>query len=1047
MEFRVIGPVELWIDGRRRDLGSTKERCVLAVLLLSPRQPVPAETLIRRVWDDAPPAKARQSLYSYMTRLRHRLDGVEGATLVSRQGSYLIDVDDQSIDLHRFRRLRDQARAIAESGDDEYALDHHRRAAELWRAEPLADLTGGWADRTRHNLEQELLAAAFLRIDLELQRGNHTDLVRELYDLTERHPQHQWPVERLMLALYRCGRPAEALEAYRRTHDLLVAESGTDPGPGLRQLQQQILRGDPELLRVPGTQLSVDRRPHTLPHDARVFVGRDAELRQLMEMVPIARNPTAGGSPGGSAVTVIALDGMAGVGKSMLAVRLAHRLAAHFPDGQMFLSLHAHDARQKPVAPADALDTLLRMIGVPATRVPAALDERAALWRSELAGSRAIIVLDDAAGRDQVEPLLPGSAGCLVIVTSRRRLTGLHDAWALPLEILPVQDAMALFTAIAGTGRAEPGTDVAEVAELCGRLPLALSMAASRLRHRRAWVTGDLLARLTPDDRRLDELRDEDREITTVFEDSYRALPPPLRDAFRAFGLHPGPDLTAHAAAAALACPVREAERILEELLDRHLITEPARGRYRFHDLVQDYARRVARETDSDEERRRTVLRILDFHLAAADRANRLLSPHRPDGARPPGLPPLADEAEAAEWFATEHACLLNAAAEAHRIGSPAHVARFARVLAGHLESRGHWDAAARLHARAVEALQGLDDDPGTARALADLSHIRFRVGDYDTAMENAEKALTIHRSTGARHREADVLGHISLIHWHQSRFPEALARCQEALEIHRSLGDRHGEAESLDHAAIFLEFTGDYPEAERLRLEALTIFTEIDDTHRRMMALNNMGDLMIRMGDVDRAAEYYAQTADAAELSRQHEAIALINMAGVHRRTGAHETALANYRAALAIALELGDRRNQVETLIGIGATFHNAGRYGEAIIHHERALAISRAISERYEETLALRHLGETLTASGRYPAAVDHLQKAYALSTDIGVPDETAKALESLGTALLHVQGAEAARDPWQQALHLFTRLNLPEARHLRARLRSLDHAAGT
>ncbi|WP_171068925.1 AfsR/SARP family transcriptional regulator [Actinomadura geliboluensis] len=1045
MEFRIIGPVELWIDGRRRDLGTPKERCVLAVLLLSRRQPVPTETIIRRVWDRDPPAKARQGLQVYMTRLRRRLGDAEGATLISRQGSYLLDVDDESVDLHRFWRLYGQARAIAESGDDEYALDHHRQAAELCRAEPLADLSGGWAERTRHSLEQELLSAAFVRIDLELKRGNHADLLRELSDLTERHPLDERPVERLMMALYRCGRQAEALEVYRRTHDLFVAESGTDPGPGLQRLQQQILRGDPELLRVPGTQLSVDRRPHTLPHHARVFVGRDDEMRQLMELVPSGAGP-----PPGAAVTVVAIDGMAGVGKSALAVHLAHRLAEHYPDGTMYLQLHAHDPGQPPMDPADALDRLLRMIGVPVTRVPRALDERAALWRSELAGSRAILVLDDAAGHDQVRPLLPASAGCLVIVTSRRRLTGLHDAWPLSLETLPVRDAMVLFTGIAGPGRAKTDADVAAVVERCGRLPLAVSMAASRLRHRRTWDTRDLLARLSSDDRRLDELRDENREITTVFEVSYRGLPPPLRDAFRAFGLHPGPDLTADAAAAALACPVQEAERILEELLDRHLITEPARGRYRFHDLVQDYARRVSRETDTDEERRRTVHRILDFYLAAADHANHLLSPHRTGGAgtdRPPGMPPLADETEAAEWFAAEHACLMNAAAEADRIDSPAHVARFSRVLAGHLESRGHWDAAAHLHTKAVEALQNLDDDPGIARALADLSHIRFRVGDYDTAMEDAEKALEISRSTGDHPGEAHILGHISLIHWHQSRFPEALARCRKALEIHRSLGNRHGEAKSLDHMAIVLEFTGDYHEAERLRLDALAIFNEIGDSRGRMRAHNNMGDLMIRMGDVDRAAEYYEQTAGAAELSRQHRAIALINAANVHRRTGAPETALANYRAALALAMELGDRRTQVETLIGIGATFHNTGRYGEALIHHERALAISRTINERYEEAVALRHLGETLSASGRYPAAVDHLLQAYSLSTEIGVPDETARALESLGAALLHIQGTEAARHHWEEALRLFTTHDLPDAEHLRARLHSLDHATGT
>ncbi|MFA1548265.1 AfsR/SARP family transcriptional regulator [Actinomadura chokoriensis] len=1044
MEFRIMGPVELWVNGRRRDLGTPKERCVLAVLLLALRQPVPTETIIRRVWDRDPPAKARQGLQVYMTRLRHRLEDAEGAALISRQGAYLLDVDDESVDLYRFRRLHGQARAIAESGDDEYALDHHRQAAELCRAEPLADLSGGWAERTRHILEQELLSAAFARIDLELKHGNHADVLRELSDLTERHPLDERPVERLMKALYRCGRQAEALDVYRRAHSLFATELGTDPGPGLRRLQQQILQGDPDLLRVPGTQLSVDRRPHTLPHHARVFVGRDEEMRQLMDTVPGITGP-----PAGSAMTVIAIDGMAGVGKSALAVHLAHRLAEHYPDGTMYLELHAHDARQKPVDPADALDTLLRMIGVPVTRMPRALEERAALWRSELAGSRAILVLDDAAGHDQVRPLLPASAGCLVIVTSRRRLTGLHDAWPLSLETLPVRDAMVLFTGIAGPGRAEAGADVAAVVERCGRLPLAVSMAASRLRHRRAWDTRDLLARLAPDDRRLDELRDEDREITTVFEVSYRGLPPRLRDAFRAFGLHPGPDLTAEAAAAALTCPVREAERILEDLLDRHLITEPVRGRYRFHDLVQDYARRLARETDTDEDRRRTIHRILDFYLAAANHANHLLSQHRPDAPGPDmqDLPPLTNEVDATAWFAAEHACLLNAAAESGRIGSATHVARFSGVLAAHLESRGHWDAAARLHTEAVEALQGLDDRPGTARALADLSHIRFRVGDYDTAMENAEKALAIHRSTGDRRGEAHILGRISLIHWQQSRFPEALVRCREALEIHRSLGDRRGEAENLDRTAIILEFTGDYRQAERLRLEALAILTEIDVPHLRTMALNNMGDLMIRMGDVDRAAGYYAQTAGAAELSRQHEAIVLINAAHVHRRTRDHETALANYRAALAIAMELGDRRTQVDTLIGIGATFHNIGRYGEALIHHERALAISRSIKVRYEETAALRHLGEALTASGRYPAAVEHLRQAYALATEIDVPDERARSLASLGAALLHVQGSEAARRPWEEALRIFTTLNLPEAHDLRTRLQSLDHATGT
>ncbi|MFD0537138.1 tetratricopeptide repeat protein [Actinomadura luteofluorescens] len=558
---------------------------------------------------------------------------------------------------------------------------------------------------------------------------------------------------------------------------------------------------------------------------------------------------------------------------------------------------------------------------------------------------------------------------------------------------------------------------------------------------------------MSPDDRRLDEVRDEGREITTVFEISYRGLPSSLGDAFRAFGQHPGPDLTAHAAAAALGRPVREAERILEELFDRHLITEPVSGRYRFHDLVHDYVRRLTRETDPEEERRRIVHRILDFYLAAAEQADRLISPHRAAHDlrlvhTPPELPSPRDEPEATAWFATEYHCLLNAAAEAERAGLPGHVAGFARVLAGYLESQGHWEVAERLHSRAITALRDSGDGPSLARALSDRSLVRFRSGEYDSALEDAERALAVFRSAGERHGEADILDHMGLIHWHLSRFPEALAHGREALAIHRSLGDRRGEAKNLDYTAIFLEYRGRYREAEQLRLRALAIFTEIEDPRRRTMALNNMGDLMLRMGAVDKAVDYYGRTAAAAaELGRQNQAIMLINLGNVSRHTGEHETALEHYRKALALAMELGDRRTQVETLIGIGATFQDTGRYGEALIHHERALAISQSISERYEEAVALRHLGETLTASGRYPAAIEHLQRASDLATRIGVPDEIAKTLASLGTAFLHVEGRDKTREYWQEAAQIFESLDLREAESLRTRLSHLDEFTGT
>uniref|UniRef100_UPI001A9558B9 AfsR/SARP family transcriptional regulator n=1 Tax=Actinomadura roseirufa TaxID=2094049 RepID=UPI001A9558B9 len=661
MEFRVIGPVELWAGGRRRDLGTTKERCVLAVLLLSPRQSVPASSLISRVWDDNPPPKARQSLYSYITRLRHRLADLDGVELGSRQGTYRLDVEDEAVDLHRFALLRDQARAIAESGDGEYALEHYRRAAGLWRAIPLADLRGDWVERTRTNLEEQLLTATFERAELELRHGHHADLVGELTALAERYSYHERAVELLMVALFRSGRQAEALDAYRRIRAVLAQEVGTDPGPNLQRLHQRILRTDPELLRIPGSRFAARRRPDNLPPDERTFTGREEELDRLLAAVPGPAEPPPQAGP---AATVLTIDGMPGVGKTALAVHLAHRLAGRFPDGAMFLDLRAHDAGQRPLDPAAALDALLRVAGVPAARIPRTTDERVALWRTRLAGARAVIVLDDATGHDQVRPLLPASAGSLVVVTSRRRLTGLHDSHPLSLDVLPLRDAMRLFTGIAGLGPAADPAGVAAVVGRCGQLPLAVRMAASRLRHRRAWGVADLLARLTSDDRRLEELRVEGREISVVFEISYRALPPALRDAFRTLALHPGPDLTAHAAAALLDRPVHESERVLEELLDRHLITEPTGGRHRFHDLVGDYARGLAAE-DSAAVRRRATERLLDFYTEAAERADALLSGRRPPAAGPLRLPRLETEAQAREWLAAEHDCLLGAARHA----------------------------------------------------------------------------------------------------------------------------------------------------------------------------------------------------------------------------------------------------------------------------------------------------------------------------------------------------------------------------------------------
>jgi DNA-binding SARP family transcriptional activator/tetratricopeptide (TPR) repeat protein len=1046
VEFRLLGPVELWADDRRCELGTAKERLVLAILLLNPGQLVTTEALIDHVWDTGPPAKPRPSLYSYVTRLRDRLAQTGGEVeLPSRSGGYVLEVDETTIDVHRFQLLRTQARAIAQSGDDEHAIELYREASKLWRGEPLADLSGEWVLRTRRFIEDQLLAATFERVDLELQRGGHSDLVGELSTLAARYPYEEQLIERLMRVLYGCGRQAEALQVYRRTRARLLDEIGTEPDPRLRKLHERIVQGDRSLLYVQATRLD-EGPPNTLPRDIQL-TGRETDLRRLLEGLPHQSPPR---KPAGPVVNVITIDGMPGVGKTAVAVHLAHELAQYYPDAQLFLDLHAHDKGMEPVDPATALGTLLRSLGVPHGRIPQTLDDRTALWRAQLARSRALVVLDDAAESDQVLPLLPGSPGCLTIVTSRRRLVGLDDVRSHSLDILPHRDAAALFTNIVGPGRPMNDKDLAAVVQRCGRLPLGISIAGSRLRHHSAWTLADLLARLEHDNRRLDELRAADRAVATVFEISYRELSARQSAAFRLLGLHPGPTFTAHAAASLIRAEAAETESILDDLHERHLLNELERGRFSFHDLLQDYALRLAVLETSDQERRDAIRRILDFYVAGADRADRLLYPQRrrlniAEMHPAPSLPDLTTKPLAQRWLTTEFDNLLSVASYAGQHGWPTHVAHFALVLAAHLESRGYWTEAAALHLRASAAWAEIGDQAGMARALADLSLVQFRSGQYDGALEQAEEALGIHRSMADQAGEAEMLDHIGVIRWHQSRFTEALANCRAALRIWQSLNDRPGIARGLDHAAIYLEYLGRYREASSNRQRALIIYAQVGDLHGQQMALNNMGDLQLRLGDVESALDYYRRAAAAtSEMGRQHEAIWMGNMASINKHTKRFDDALEGYRDALRIHQELGDPRGQIETLIGIGETFQCLGKYSEALIHYEKARSISRDISERYEETKALRCIGSALLSFGRYPAALDHFKQALDLANQIGELFEKAKALEGIGSARFYLNDQTHARF-WKQAYSLYKRLGTKEASVVQSYLLESDDTA--
>ena len=471
MEFRALGPIELWSAGQQYDLGPARARCVLAILLLTPRTIVPAEALIDRLWDTRPPPKARESLSVYIARLRASLRQALGDSvrLAGRARGYVLDVDPEAVDLHQFRRLRRQADALTASGDYDHAASLLREADGLWRGQALAGIRGDWVARMRDSLEEERRAAILERVECELELGRHADLVGELRHLLAQYPLDETFIAHQMTALYWNGRPGDALSLYRETRSRLIDEQGTEPGPMLSELHQRILRRDPQLaVRLAGQHPGRVPRPDTLPPETGDFVGRSEELGLLT-------------GEHGDTPRVSVIEGMPGVGKTALAVRAARVVSGQYPDGMLYLDFHTHDPGRPSLDPAEALHRLLRMLIVPATQIPDAIGERAALWQAQLSRRRAVVILDDAARHDQIRPLLPAAGRCLILITTRRRLPDLEGARTLTLDVLSVDDAITLFRRIAGPGRAQDKDQVATAVGLCGRLPLAIQLAAGRL--------------------------------------------------------------------------------------------------------------------------------------------------------------------------------------------------------------------------------------------------------------------------------------------------------------------------------------------------------------------------------------------------------------------------------------------------------------------------------------------------------------------------------------------------------------------------------------
>ena len=777
-----------------------------------------------------------------------------------------------------------------------------------------------------------------------------------------------------------------------------------------------------------------------LPRDIAAFTGRQAELARLMGAL-------AAVAAGGGVVGIWAIDGMAGIGKTTFAVHAAHRLAGSFPDGQFFLPLHAHTPGQRPVHPADALGSLLLTAGVPAVAIPPGLQARAGRWRDQVAGRKILLLLDDAAGHEQVRPLLPGTAGSLVLVTSRRRLTALDDTAVITLDPLPPAQAatlLARLAARAGIGAADPAVD--ELARLGGYLPLAIGMLASQLRHHPAWTAAGLAAELAGARDRLAMMRAENLSVAAAFGLSYTDLTGGQQRLFRRLGLVPGPSIDAYAAAALDDISLDTARRLLEELYDQHLIAEPAPGRYQLHDLLREHARALAADDDPAESGAATR-RLLDYYLYIAASAGRhffSFSGYRclPTGEPPADTPDLSTLGQAAGWLETERANLHAAVDYAAAHGWTRHVMQIPAAMSGFLLVHGHVDQSAALHHTALAAARQAGDWRGQAIALSELGLMRMLTGDIPAAAASQARALELYRDIGDLPGQACALSQLGSLQMMAGDYPAAAARQHQALALARTSSDRNAEAAALMQLGQVQRLTGDYRAAAASQRQALALFRQIGNQVGLAHTLIELGVVQQETGDYLAAAASHRQALELfCDLGDPFgQAYTLNDLGVVQQETGDCPAAAASQQQALKLFRDLGDPFGQAFTLNDLGVVQQETGDHPAAAASHQQALELFRDVGNRLGQAEALNRLGELSSRTSATQQAREHHTQALAIARDMGVPLEEARALEGIGHAHLHDGNPRQAAAYLRQALTIYQRIGTPSAKRVQE---TLDH----
>ena len=949
----LLGPVELRAGAVTVNIGPTKRRALLAALAVDANRLVGVATLIDRVWGERPPDGARATLYAHISRLRTTLAPLRPSWRIRQlAGGYLLDVDPCLIDLHRFGELAGASSTLLP-------------ALRLWRGPAFADLSGQWVEQTRSELSRRRLDA-MLRWGHGVLADRPDLVVEEAYRLLSDHPYDEPLVGLTMRALAATGRRSDALKLYVALTDRLACDLGIEPASELQDLHASIVG-----VRVRTT------RAVELPAEVVPFVGRESDLARLSRALP----------EGG----ICLLTGTAGVGKTALALRWAHVAGARFPDGALYVDLRGYDPAP-PLSAADALAGFLRSLGVPAVDVPGDVAERAARFRGLLHGRRLLIVLDNAADAEQVRPLLPASAGCAVLVTSRDAMPGLvarQGAIRVELLPMPLADAVALLRRLVG-GRVDAEPEYARrLAELCARLPLVLRVAAEIAVDSAESPVSDVVNSLADEGGRLDLLDaggDPRSAVAAVLSWSYATLSEPARSAFRRLSLHPGAhfDVGSAAALASDAAP-----ETLRELIRAHLVSRVDADRYSMHDLLRAYALGLIRTA----ERSAAMLSLADYYLRSCAAAMNALYPAE-RARRPPIMTTdrFAGPAEALVWLDCERRSLL---AEP----GPTAIA-LSGTVARYLERGGYYPEAIRLHSVARSQAVSDGDVLGEAVIATDLGNVYWLLGRYDDASESFGQAVALAEKVGDLVVQTRASANLGSVDVRRGRYDQAAAWHLKALDLARASGDQTSQARALANLGGVRSHQGRQAEAASLIGSALDVFIALGSQDGQARTLSNLAEILSALGR--------------------------------------HSDAAARQAQALVWLREMGDREGEADSLIGLGDIRLRLNAHTEATTLYDEALAIFEVIGNQQGQARAHNGRGAALRAAGASAAARHAHVRALKLADTVGDPLEQARAHEGLADTYDRDGDSKTARRHWDQALDRYSMINSPGADEVRNRL---------